>query len=116
MTDFTDTESTCSDIDSTDADQRLNTIFGDISEEQKQECIDQLNLLRQSRIQDINQALDSCINASAITRKAFADILKLGNQVDIEYYKRLTNSIEIIDCLINYLPELILTEQGRTIL
>ena len=93
-----------------------NTISADITEDQKQQYIEKLRSLQQSRVQDINQALNGCINASAATRKAFADILKLGNQIDIEYYKRLTNSIETLDKLVNYLPELMLTEQGRTIL
>lgn len=93
-----------------------NTTSADTSEEQRQQYVEQLRSLQQIRIQHTSEALDSCINASAATRKAFADIIKLGNQIDIEYYRTFINSIESLDALVNHLPKLIKAEVGRTIL
>lgn len=85
------------------------------TERELQIHFDNLRSLQQSRMNDIMQALDSCIRLSALNRKAFADILKLGNQIDIEYYKKLTNTIEYNDRLIDYLSVLIKTEDSRNI-
>lgn len=85
------------------------------TERELQIHFDNLRSLQKSRMNDIMQALDSCIRLSALNRKVFADILKLGNQIDIEYYKKLTNTIEYNDRLIDYLSVLIKTEDSRNI-
>lgn len=70
------------------------------SDRENQIHLENLRSLQESNLRDVQLALDSCIKMNASTRKAFADILKLGNQIDTSCYDAFVASIRASDKLI----------------